>query len=429
MENSIKEIDKVFKEKLINYEEDPSPELWRRLNFRLSRSRIISSILFLTVILAVLIFWLVIPKLDAKIVVDQKITNTISNFNTNSNEQKTSNILSKIDNPNILNKKSSLQTIKSLILETTQTVNIITENAQDLNNPKMSIFGNYSKIELLKPLSILQITDNLSDDCILNKKSKSEYASSFNDVIERKALSISLELGRNTSWKTLSAESQYQDFADYRNANEESTINTVFGIKFNYHFKNWVFSSGLTYSSIGEKISYNINETIIDPDGGRYLIDTLWATIYTPESGWTDMIVGYDKTYEEAYKDVNFDICNTNTYSYLEIPLLIGYKIDIRNFSICPTVGISMGLLHSANIKLPSIDSNGIPSFSENSQYLKAVVSNMVFDMNFEYRVNENYGLFVKPFYKIGLNSIYQNYPLKGKYNNAGIKIGFSIYL
>lgn len=73
-----------------------------------------------------------------------------------------------------------------------------------------------------------------------------------------------MELGRNISWKSLSGDYQYQNFIDYREANEEIIANTVFGMKFNYHLKNWVFSTGLNYTTIGEKINYNINETVVD---------------------------------------------------------------------------------------------------------------------------------------------------------------------
>lgn len=439
----MKELDKIIKDKLINYEEDPSPEFWRRLNARLTRPRIINGILFFMVLMAGMIFWLIMPKLDAEIVAEQTPT-TIYDIQKTDNEKEIEKKLENISsNEKILDtsderlalngvqENNKIETELYIQPSSTQEFNVRADIINDLVVQSYEREIEYmAAINLMESISMTDVLDESKTQFVLKDKDQDfGLSSSKGEGFGWNNFSLSLELGRNVSWKSLSSDSQYQEFKNYREANEGVVNNTVFGMKFNYHLKNWVLSTGLNYTTIGEKINYNINEMVIDPDGGTYLIDTLWTTIYTPESGWINMIVGYDKTYEEAYKNVNYDICNINRYSYFEIPLLIGYNFKIRNFGIRPSIGVSIGLLYSASGKLPTIDPNGFSSINENSLYLRPVVSNLIFDINFEYHMNENYGLFIKPFYNMGLNSVYQNYPLSGKYHNAGIKIGLSVYL
>lgn len=441
MEKSIKEIDKIIKEKLINYEEDPSPEFWSRLNGRLSRPRLISGILFFLVLMVGMLFWLIMPELDAEIVSEQILIDNYTITNTNSKQEKNKEIENNSEEQKInekvithssvktqdnVNTESEQTELTKSVVEKSKKTDIILSDPAKQNTEIIFDYGN--RINHLESKSISKITYEDKNQNHLSKK-EIEFGSnsSVNNMYSCSRFSLSLELGRNVSWKSLSGDSQYQNFIDYREANEERTANTVFGIKFNYHLKNWVFSTGLNYTTIGEKINYNINETVVDPEGGYFNVDTLWASIYDQNGNWVPMIIGYDKTWVEEYKNENYTIENINTYSYFEIPVLIGYSFHKGNFTVRPSMGVSLGLLFSANGKLPTINPPEFSELSNESNYLKPVIGNLIFDLSLEYLLNENYGLFIKPFYNKGLNSIYQNYPLSGNYNNAGIKIGVSI--
>ncbi len=440
MEKSIKEIDNIIKDKLINYEEDPSPKFWSRLNGRLARPRILSALIFIVILMSGLLYYMLMPELDAEIVAEQISINTITNIiEQQENDQKIVNSLSEKqkvsekvitqssirdqENTNIENEQTGVT--KGIVENDKKTLIVESESEGQVDE---IILNDGSRINLIVPKSISNIT---YDDKNQNQFSKKEIEFGSNSLVNNtyscSRFSLSLELGRNISWKSLSGDSQYQNFIDYREANEEIIANTVFGMKFNYHLKNWVFSTGLNYTTIGEKINYNINETVVDPDGGYFNVDTLWASIYDQHGNWVPMIIGYNKTWVEEYKNENYTIENINTYSYFEIPVLIGYSFHKGNFTVRPSVGLSLGLLFSASGKLPNINPPEFSELSNESNYLKPVIGNLIFDLSLEYLLNENYGIFIKPFYNKGLNSIYQNYPLSGNYNNAGIKIGVNI--
>lgn len=435
----MKELDKIIKDKLINYEEDPSPEFWRRLNARLTRPRIISGILFIFVLMAGILFWLLLPKLDAEMISEP---NTIKKYEIPTNDPEIKNINNptykqeieeQADNTSTFsipkNDNELLVVSKSIVEEDKKIQEVNIEYSKQSHKIKLE---NWSVINAMESKSISKIYyDVESQNHINKKKAKFGYNSAIEELYSCKKFSLSLELGRNVSWKSLSGDPQFQEFIDYREANEEVTSNTLFGIKFNYHIKNWVISSGLTYTTIGEKLNYRITETIVEPNGGYFLVDTIWASIYDPEIGWEPMVIGYDRTWVEEYvsEEINYKIENINTYSYFEIPILIAYNFSKGRFSIRPAIGVSLGLLYSASGKLPTINPPDFSELNGESVYLKPMLCNLIFDLSFEYSINQNYGIFIKPFYKKGLNSIYKNYPLSGNYNNAGLKIGINICL
>lgn len=435
----MKELDKIIKDKLINYEEDPSPEFWRRLNARLTRPRILTGILFIFVLMAGMLFWLLLPKLDAEMISDP---NTIEKYEIPINDPEIKNINSptykqeieeQADNTSTIsipkNDNELLVVSKNIVEENIKTQEVNNEYSKQSHEIKLE---NWSVINAMESKSISQISNDVeSQNHINKKKAKFGYNSANEELYTCKKFSLSLELGRNVSWKSLSGDPQFQEFIDYREANEEVTTNTLFGIKFNYHIKNWVISSGLTYTTIGEKLNYRITETIVEPNGGYFLVDTIWVSIYDPDLGWEPMVIGYDRTWVEEYvtEEINYKIENINTYSYFEVPILIAYNFSKGRFAIRPAMGISLGLLYSASGKLPTINPPDFSELNGESVYLKPMLCNLIFDLSFEYSINQNYGIFIKPFYKKGLNSIYKNYPLSGNYNNAGLKIGINICL
>ncbi len=434
MKNSINEFDNIFKEKLADYEEDISPHFWNKLSIRLYGKKIISGVVAILILLFSLIFWIT-PEQNIAATKQQNDTNTefvtetdeIYTSETNLNNQITHNINNAFGDTKI---NTSVKKIKN----TSPTRIVKTELIADevANNTQAELNGlliNSLHISTISYKNTSLIHNNYSTENTALTKPNLRINFSDKQYTTFSRFSFSIEMGYDVSWKYIESDNQYNDFKDYRIENEQTNDNLSFGIKFNYQYKNWIISTGLSYSTISERINYNMKQKVVDPNGGYYNIDPVEIMIYDADLNLVPMVIGYERTWVDEYKYDVYNVVNSNQYNYLEIPISLGYKFNLNKFSICPTAGISFGFLYSASGKLPQMDSIAFSPLGNDSKYLQKSISNINFALSFEYFATPNYGLYIKPFYKQGLNSIYTNYPLSAKFRNAGIKFGINIYI
>ncbi|NOY50759.1 MAG: hypothetical protein GXO88_09395 [Chlorobi bacterium] len=425
MENSINEIDKIIREKLMGYEEDTSPFFWQRLVGKHNQSKLAGSILLLLFLISAIIFWISISESSAELKLipnkfhDIKITEKFepkTSFEVNDNYSK------EVENEiNSLKTKIIIKNERLKPYVKTKRTNTDTKSALELSETRIP-----QKISSLNPTRINMHNPSNKLAILLNRKIEENINLKNKNLLSR--FSISIEIGQNTTWKKFESEPDYEVFKQYRAKNESSQKNSIYGFNLSYYYNNWVIKSGLNYTSIHERSKYYIKETIIDPDGGYLDIDTIWASYLDENNNLVRMIVGYNTHWVEAYKTNNYNYDYSTAYSYIEIPFIIGYGIKMRKFIFTPSVGFSVGFLISAKGKLPLSISNTFVDLNKSSIYLNKTSSNLLFNFSIEYLIHQNYSLYVKPFYNKGLKSIYTNYPLKGYYSNAGLKFGINIY-
>lgn len=438
MKNSIHEIDSILRDKLTNYEEDVSPNFWNRLRNKLYGQKITNGIVAIIILLVGLALWMMIPESNNAATINQPTTNYIStnyildetllNESNNINHEKEIPVESVLqDNQvvQIINSTKQIPTIPKTAKENNSETNkivIVNEVNHKVNTSSNSNF--------IIPIEAKQFSDLLTNkynNFILEKESI--YSASNNGFNSNSRFSISLDVGYDMSWIHLSSDEKHEIFKQFRIENESPSSNLSYGLQINYQYKNWVISSGINYTTLSEKLNYQMNYKTIDPDGGYYDIDTAWAMIYDMDQNLVPMIIGYETTWVDEYKYEVYNVENINEYNYLEIPISLGYRFNMNRFSICPTAGMSFGFLYSASGNLPQIDSLRFSPLDKNSEYLQKSISNINFALSFEYSITPNYGIYIKPFYKQGLKSIYTNYPLSAKYMNAGVKFGINIYI
>lgn len=438
MENEFKEIDNIIKDKLLDYQDEVSPMFWNRLYGRLLRKR--SGIILLIVLLIGLILLMVIPWQTVGFATDNVVSESQFGF---SNKAKTESIINdeiiiasdpKLEIPSVIISDSHSENInmtnyRKLVSE------IIDENLQgevvetnSIESGDVKIRDDYSSVSQITQIRTSVLSEYENPSFINNNYNQQNKGFQFKRN-KGGRFSISMEIGYNISWKSLSSDPGFDNYKKYREDNEKPTSNLAYGIRFNYQYKNWILSTGVDYTTIGEELNYNINSTIIDPDAGYYNTDTIWAIMSNDEFILKRIIIGYDRTWVDEYKDVNYMIDDVNRYSYIEIPISVGYKFNIQKFSIIPSSGVSLGFLYDAKGKLPVMNSEGFVEFDKESGYLNHSVTNINFDLQLEYYITPNYGIYIKPYYKQGLKSVYKNYPLSGKYKSTGVKFGIVVYL
>lgn len=432
MENSNHKIDQIIRNKLIDYEEDVSSDFWTRLSARLSKRKIINGLSLGFFILSGFVFWMMIPEMETKLIADNEAVVT-HNYTEN-------HIINEPDNKStittetfaLLNNNTRKGIAQAIIIQDKPKTDKATFIQDNLVGKKPN---NGLKYENNLPLNYLgakasSISLSKNENKVLLTRKDENFR--MKDVASGKGgfsrFSISLEAGFGTTWKYLKSDPQHKELVNFRNENEFSVTNPVYGITFNYHYKNWIIVTGLEYTSLGEKLNYHIKETVIDPEGGYYRFDTLWLDIYD-HGNFIPTAVGSDATWVDEYNDINHLITNANRYSYIEIPLKVGYKFHSQKFAFYPSVGTSIGLLNSSKGRLPEQNTSNFAEVNKTNGYLKPITTNFIFELGFEYKVAPNYGLYITPFYRKGINSLYKDYPLKGSYHSAGLKFGVNIYL
>ena len=438
MKNSNHEIDNILREKLVNYEEDVSPNFWNRLRNSLYGRKLTNGIVAIIILLFGLTIWVMIPESNNAATINKATANYItatnnrkeallieSNSTNHENEVQNKSVLKSNEGIHKINSDEQIPTIQKTTKEGKSEINKLVI-ANDVNS-KINTSSNSNFIVPIEPKQVSNISINKYNKFIPEKEPV--YSLSANNFNSNSRFSISLEVGYDMSWKNLSSEKEYEIFKQFRVENENPSSNFSYGLQITYQYKNWVISSGLNYTTLSEELNYQITNKLIDPDGGYYDIDTAWAMIYDMEQNLVPMIIGYEITWVDEYKYEVSNVENTNQYNYLEIPISLGYRFNMNKFSICSTAGVSFGFLYSASGNLPQFDSTRFSQLDKNSEYLQKSISNINFALSFEYAITPNYGVYIKPYYKQGLNSIYTNYPLSAKYMNAGVKFGVNIYI
>ena len=117
---------------------------------------------------------------------------------------------------------------------------------------------------------------------------------------------------------------------------------------------------------------------------------------------------------------------NKNTYSYFEIPLIIGYEFKKSKFTFTPKVGLITGIfINSRGKTISLIDRESIVDISKNDlPFIKANFT-LLLGMGVNYQMNNNMSLLAEPFYRTNLNSILsENHYISQRFNNIGIRFG-----
>jgi hypothetical protein len=259
------------------------------------------------------------------------------------------------------------------------------------------------------------------------------------------------------SSKINSQNSETQIYTDMREAAmTKGNSFSSFGFNITMHTlgQGIIFQTGLAYTTFTE--TYNYKELLEDPsvkyiytrnnntynysNGGHYyMVDTtggyyhytyeLTSHIMVVDSNWvynttTTPVDIYDSTKTKAYdtlKNVHF----TNTYSYLEIPLIIGYHFEAKNFDFAIKGGIIGGYLLQATGNMIALDdSYDVTAINQELPFRKIVFSGIV-SASANYTFSKRWSIYLEPYYRQNINSILaKNSQMSQRLIAYGIKTG-----
>jgi len=182
------------------------------------------------------------------------------------------------------------------------------------------------------------------------------------------------------------------------------------GLDVAYNFeKNWSFQSGLLFSRTGQQIDDIIAFQDLDSKDD-YLISTSIGPIDVSDEG-----IPFENENASVREDStgNLVFINSNIYQnfeYIEIPLVIKYKVLDNRFSMNLSGGLSPGLMvnNTAYIQVEDVDYQ-----IDRSEEFYPVIYNTVVGVGLDYAIKSNLHLSFTPAFKYSLNSIRKDHSIQ----------------
>ena len=216
------------------------------------------------------------------------------------------------------------------------------------------------------------------------------------------------------------------------------TSELSFGMNLNYHYNNFFILSGIAYSNYGEESTYKFIQENHDTSGGYYNYDI--NTYYTHDTlGYfddplqpgvlvpyvsstlhTDTIASIWNSQDSAFFTSNIKKVKSR-YRYIEVPLMVGYKISYKNWGFQLSAGASYGFKvaeegqYVEDRKVQNIESVHSPYYDSNI--------NGIASIGISYAIGNNLSILLQPTYKANLSELssfnvhYQNLSLRAGIN------------
>lgn len=207
---------------------------------------------------------------------------------------------------------------------------------------------------------------------------------------------------------------------------------------FNFSLQTGISSTFLSSFPEYKYTYYTFDTTLLTQiiPGGYYELDTIFilnldTLLITGDTAW---IVLTDSTFIPQKDTVTVQQVNahknqskkraSNVYSYIEIPLIAGYKFKHGRFGLTLRAGVIAGILTSGKGNIPSPYSEfGTSPLSSNLTTKRLIFSGYT-GFEFSYYLNKTLQVTASPFYRFTLGSVLKNnYPVEQKFYSYGLKL------
>ncbi|MCF8374132.1 MAG: PorT family protein [Bacteroidales bacterium] len=265
----------------------------------------------------------------------------------------------------------------------------------------------------------------------------------------RMNMSIDIYGGPNTSYfKYAHAMAGFEDTLNHFTS---ASSGYQVGMNINLHLNRFEISTGLSYHQIEEDFAYeeltSENNPIeywrysngeplheIDTVDQVFMFDSVnssFVSMPVIHETWTAQI---DSDYVEipswTHQVKNYD--NLNKYTYLNIPLRLGYTFyDRDRVSLAARAGGNLGIFINAKGKgISWTDHKSVIQLDESDLPFMKTNFSWILGMAVNYRFDERLNFIVEPWYRGSLNSMFEsNHPVSAKVNSLGINIGLRFHL
>ncbi len=291
---------------------------------------------------------------------------------------------------------------------------VVNENLVELNSE--SYLSPNAKIEEFSFLNTNKKNEAISKNIKSNFK---RLKLPINDYCLSKNLTpldhfdIDLYYSPEIATRTITARSEAATpYAQKRAGSESFSGASTFGLRLSYVTKSGLaLRTGVNLSSISEKFEYF--------DGK----ETVTKIIYDQ----------FNKPIDTIYTTVDKIVNQKNVYKFIDIPILVGYEMDISDFVFSFNAGLGLNI--STNYYGSIYAQNGMDRIGfndiyndngvEKSFFRRNVGTSLLASFGLNYKLNGRFLLLAEPNLRYYLNSLTtDNYPLDQRYLQLGIAVG-----
>jgi len=209
-------------------------------------------------------------------------------------------------------------------------------------------------------------------------------------------------------------------FANSSKADEKPALSYTAGLELGYGFKNLFVQTGINYSDYRSKA----------------LIDLITTNSVLTTNVTKDSVLVYDSIgshYEYHYDSIKVSTNSkthtihkaTNSLRYIEIPILLGYRIYGKRISYAVSGGISIGYLSSSDGKTLNPDLVSISANTTEAVPYKPWTFYLLLRVEAAYLFNKNLSVFIRPGFKYNINSVFEDYyPVQKTFYTLDLHLG-----
>ncbi len=437
MKNSEKNIDLLFQKKFEDFQPNPPESVWenikanlpKNLQGGLSGSSFIKTFIVI-LILAVPAYFLInsqktknIPQNNEQSVPDTKLT-------INNTQDLVNNDIPNTSSDNIETEEKILLPVKE---KNTKTPSIKKETPQTQIIENKTLAKNTSKVEKQNFI----IADNeLLLAYLPHEKEKFTSETQENNILEQQ-ITLYESKPEVAVYNPVRKKKGYFTFGAfftpemifYPSDTVPNKTNLNLDLSISYNVSRFFVESGLGIGLAKDDGNYNI-------DYERYEFLGTYEYVYdvTFDSTEQGVIPTYHTETVEVYDSVkHIQISQTkNIYTYLQIPVFIGYKIKSNKFSYSLKGGPSLSVLIYENIPEATLPSGDISIININETNPSRIKTHwyFMFSAGIEYKLNDKMSVAFEPTFRYYMKSAYERKYITTKHPfSIGLRTGVLIRL
>ncbi len=303
--------------------------------------------------------------------------------------------------------------------------------------PKISEDASIQKVDIIKPVVIeteIELNNSLPspivikpiDDYVTNPKKRGFTIDAYYSTLNKVDIDNTLD----------------DDLSDYHwdfyKEHDYVKTGSRGGVNINYNWNNFKLGSGIQLSTLRDYKSIYKYYFIQGSSSGGITTPTVSSAVVYGED--TAQVFYADPLNNELHKEIENEY---NTYTYIKVPLTLGYEFDFKYLSLELNAGVEYGhLINSSGVEVKrgNVVNDPVPVYFYSDKYIRmmsrksenlnkhqiAVLANATLRV----RLSPSFDLYSSVNYTQSKSGVYQdNYFMQKTYKNYGAKIGVTYYL
>ncbi len=303
-----------------------------------------------------------------------------------------------------------------------QTVADVENTASSVNEEKVEQAAENTELSA-NPASKLQLSNLAFSDMGTDVGSDlSQYKS-----LSPKRMAISMWGGYTYVGKTLKGGTP--EYLDIRKEKEEAIWTVPTGLTFDYYLTNkWTLSVGAGFSEYGEVLNYDYEYQRKGYEDGRYGSPKNYNGITRLDS--VRVITNINEGHWEYYFDYTESdtvIKNNNgqtRWSYVEIPVMFGYRFGSGKLKPWIQLGASVGIPYNQTYRYMSSSGEGLQTRAEGQASASDLQFSGVLNLGFDYYLTRHISLRLNAVGSYQLNPAFKFEGIEQRYYRIGGTIG-----